>query len=1195
MVNRSESTQRVNRSIEAASGKGFGCGVPEVLKALRDTDTFLALKNIPSTALNFLAARLLQEHRRPLLVIAPTDRQAELSAEEISYFLGPESSGARRDQPLERRVWRLLSRSGHKAQKLGKARLIADRLAALHALRHAMGPLVLVASAAAVMERLMPVELLASGSEYLVVGEEIDPDGLCRRLTERGYYPVALAEEYGDLSRRGDLLDVYSPLYPWPLRLEFFGNELQSIRMFHPVSQRSVAALEDALLLPASEVLLGAETKQRARNALLEDVRAERLSPSAGNAWLEKLNEGLQPAAFEPVLSAFYQELVPLTAYLEASTLAIWTDLPLIQTAAHEFYDDALKHYADQSDRQQWRRPPDEWLLPPEEILNPAGPLRSIWCNPLSLPDQSAPVIDLGISEQHELQAAVKAHASTERLLDPLVERFHAWQREGLCCRLLCARKERAERYVTLLESYGLGASLEDRFIPGGSDYGAVLVAAGPLKQGFLWPAENLAVVCEEEIQVGRRVRRRPNKPVQGLFLNSFQDLRKGDSVVHVDHGIAVYRGLVHLTVGRLESDFLHLEYQDGDKLYVPVDRLQKVQKYLGIEGQDPAIDRLGGRSWEAAKNKAKESAERIAQELIKTYALRQVREGHRFSPPDSLFREFETTFPFDETPDQLNAIDDVLADMTSERPMDRLICGDVGYGKTEVALRAAFKAIMDGKQVAMLVPTTVLAEQHFQTFKERFQPFPIVVEALSRFKTAKQQRDIVAALERGTIDLVIGTHRLLQSDVKFRDLGLMIVDEEHRFGVKHKERLKDFRVAVDVLTLTATPIPRTLHMALSGIRDLSTIETPPEDRRAIETYVSPYDEITIKAAIHRELERHGQIFFVHNHVQSIARMAIQLRRLVPEARIGTAHGQMKERELEQVMLDFIQRRIDILLCTTIIESGLDIPAANTIIINRADRLGLSQIYQLRGRVGRSNEQAFAYLLIPGEHLVSRDAQKRLRALMDFSELGAGFKIALNDLQIRGGGTILGAQQSGHIAAVGYELYLELLEKTVRELKGERTEAEQIDPEINIPVAAFLPDSFMPDPDQRLLAYKRLAAAADETVVDDLAREWRDRCGPLPDQAKALLLLAKVRILMPRLGVIRLEGDEARYLLVWAKPVNGRCVIDLLEREKCLVRAPKPDKIVIEIGGSGALNHLARIKRILHKLLEHDSDIKSIQ
>ena len=549
--------------------------------------------------------------------------------------------------------------------------------------------------------------------------------------------------------------------------------------------------------------------------------------------------------------------------------------------------------------------------------------------------------------------------------------------------------------------------------------------------------APSLIFLTEEEIfEPKKELRKKARKEDLEAYITSFDDLKEGDFVVHKDHGIGRYKGLQFFALNGWEGEFLFIEYAEGDKLYLPVDRLQGIHKFMGLEGQTPHLDRLGGATWNKAKAKVKKAVEKIAQELIELYANRAVSKGFSFSSRDQMFKEFEAAFPYDETPDQQRVIEEVLSDMESEKPMDRLVCGDVGYGKTEVALRAAFRAVLDGKQVAVLVPTTVLAEQHFQTMDRRFAGYPVEVRILSRFKSPKEQKQTLADLTTGKVDIVVGTHRLLQKDLRFRDLGLIVIDEEHRFGVTHKERLKTLRTQVDCLTLTATPIPRTLQLSLTGIRDLSTIETPPEDRQSIRTNVIRFDEAKIVEAVRRELQRGGQVFFVHNRVHNIQAMTQFLRKILPDVRIGVAHGQLPERELEKVMLQFIHRELDLLVCTTIIESGLDIPTANTIIINQADRFGLAQMYQLRGRVGRSRERAYAYLVVSGESTLTREAQKRLKVLMDFSELGAGFKIALHDLQIRGAGHMLGTSQSGHISAVGYELYLQMMEQAINELKG---------------------------------------------------------------------------------------------------------------------------------------------------------------
>ena len=1165
----------------------------DILAALSESRDSISLRGAHPSALAFLLSRGLGSLRKSFLLITPTDRDAEKLAEAISFFWGRD--GYRADSPVDRKIWTFPSRTGRKAHSLGKMETTARRIETLYALRAASSPVLVVTSALALMERLPPPEVLMKESEYKVVGEEVDPESLSQRLVDRGYYRVSLVEEYGDFSLRGGMVDVYAPLYRRPMRLELFGNELESIRLFHPSTQRSLGTIEEAVLLPGSEVILDDAARRRAQDAVYEDVRKELLTPAAGNVWLDRIQEGHQPGAFEAILPVFYEKTVTLLDYLAPSTVLVWSDALQVRGEMDGFHWKVRQEWENHRSPHEWKRPPDELFEIPDQLIREAERFQQVRVNPLTGPGNTEAVFELGAEGHEELFLAVKSHSHKDRLLEPLAAQFGRWRDEGMLTFLVCRQKEQAKRLAGLLGSYGVDALFSA--LPFGEESfeaAGVKVLVGALEKGFQWPAEGMAVVSEEEV-FGRKSPRRSRKSVSGVFLSSFQDLHVGDFVVHVDHGIGIYKELVHLSVRGIESDFLLLNYQDGDRLYVPVDKLQKVQKFLGIEGVDPRVDKLGGKSWETAKKKAREAAERIAEELLQLYAQRQVNDGFRFTPPDKYFEEFSATFSYEETPDQAQAIDDVLEDMSSTRPMDRLICGDVGYGKTEVALRAAFKAVMDGKQAAILVPTTVLAEQHYQSFKERFEGFPVVVASLSRFKTPAQQKQVLEGLKKGTVDIVVGTHRLLQKDVVFKDLGLLVIDEEHRFGVKHKERLKQLRVSVDVLTLTATPIPRTLHMSLAGIRDLSTIETPPQDRHAIETYVCKYDDFTVREAIYRELHRGGQVFFVHNHVQSIYQMAGSLSRLVPEARFGVAHGQMKERDLEKVMLDFISRKIDVLVCTTIIESGLDIPAANTIVINRADKFGLAQIYQLRGRVGRSSEQAYAYLLIPGEDLISRDAQKRLTALMDFSELGAGFKIALNDLQIRGGGTILGSSQSGHIQAVGYELYLELLEKTIGRMKGETPEVETIDPEINIPISAFLPEHFIPDTDQRLLAYKRLATASDAADVDDLAGEWRDRYGPFPENARNLVLLAKVRLLCRRLGITRMEGDEENFTLHFTGRAELERLLPGFEEKKCTFVRETDLRVKIEIWGRHWPQRLARLKRILQEADERDSDTKSIQ
>jgi transcription-repair coupling factor (superfamily II helicase) len=713
-----------------------------------------------------------------------------------------------------------------------------------------------------------------------------------------------------------------------------------------------------------------------------------------------------------------------------------------------------------------------------------------------------------------------------------------------------------------------------------------LVLTVGDLTAGFRLPDEHLAVLVEEEI-FGPRVRRRDRGAARArALLSSLAELRKDDYVVHADHGIGRYRGLVHLQTGQTEGDYLQLEYAGEDRLYVPIDRIEKVQKYIGGEGHTPRLDKMGGQGWEKAKLRARAAVEELARELLHIYARRAMNTGHAYPPPDRLFREFEATFPYEETSDQLAAINDVLADLQRAQPMDRLICGDVGYGKTEVAIRAAFRVALGGRQVALLVPTTVLARQHWETFRERFSGTPVVVEMVSRFRTPQQQKRILEQTAAGQVDILIGTHRLLQRDVKFRDLGLVIIDEEQRFGVTHKERLKKLRAEVDMLTLTATPIPRTLHMSLMGMRDLSVIDTPPVDRLAVRTYVTRFDDELIREAILRELRRGGQVFFVHNRVKSIEAMAEFLRKLVPETKIAVGHGQLGEKALEEVMIGFIEGQSQVLVCSTIIENGIDIPRANTIIINRADCFGLAQLYQLRGRVGRSRQRAYAYLLIPGEGGLTREARERLKVLQELTELGAGFRIASHDLELRGAGELLGPRQAGQVAAVGFEMYAELLEETIAELRGLERE-QSIDPEIRLGLSAFLPENYVPDPNQRLVFYKELAGAAEEDSIYAAADALRDRYGEIPEPGQLLLEVMKLRVLLKRLKIESVEYDGRQLVFCFhsATPVPPEKILALLDAPGGRCSFSPDFRLTVRIGKLPGREVLEAVKKELHAFL----------
>jgi transcription-repair coupling factor (superfamily II helicase) len=723
--------------------------------------------------------------------------------------------------------------------------------------------------------------------------------------------------------------------------------------------------------------------------------------------------------------------------------------------------------------------------------------------------------------------------------------------------------------------------------LPSRTGEGHFIILTGDLSTGFRLPSRGVVVITEEEIFGHRKRIAKVHTRPRDSFITSFSELNENDCVVHVDYGIGIYKGLHRLDIQGISNDYLLLEYLGGDKLYVPVDRINLLQKYVGFEDRGPRQDRLGGSSWRRLKRKVGKSIEEMAAELLNLYAARQVFEGFGFSRGDGYFKEFEASFQYEETPDQLGAVREVMTDMEKPKSMDRLICGDVGYGKTEVAIRAAFKAVMDSKQVAILVPTTVLAQQHYQTFSERFQNYPVIIDILSRFKGRKEQTKTIGKLKEGKIDIIIGTHRLLQRDVAFRDLGLVVIDEEHRFGVSHKERLKQLRKTVDALTLTATPIPRTLHMSLTGIRDLSVINTPPEDRLSIRTFLGRFDDDVIRQAILRELQRNGQVFFVHNRVQNISAMARFLKQLVPEASLVTAHGQMKERDLERVMLAFMRREYNLLLCTSIIESGLDIPTANTIIINHAERFGLAELYQLRGRVGRSKYQAYAFLLVPSEASISGDALKRLRALQELSDLGSGFRLAFQDLEIRGAGNMLGPAQSGHIAALGYEMYTHLLERAVRQLRGEKV-LEDITPEMKLPFATFIPDNYIGDPHQRLVFYKRFSSARSEEEIDDMREELMDRYGPIPPPALNLLEAMKLKQLLTRLRVrkLNLSGERAVIAFDESSEMCPQGIISLVQENSDRFQFTPSFELILSLGNGEWQETFGKIKSALQQLIQ---------
>ncbi len=1114
----------------------------------------------------WFAAELLAQNGPCLLILAADMASAQTFHRALSFFHG------RSDEILFFPHWE----TEPYAPLSPHPEIEAIRLATLATLVNGRGRAV-VTTVRAIQQKVLPREVLTSLKLKLEIGQEIGRDELLNGLTALGYQRASLVEDRGSFAVRGDLVDLFPPMQEQPVRLAFFGDELEEIRGFDPVSQRSGAKRMTRLeLAPAREMILAGEHLETFTRQLKKRCDELELPRAQRDTLLEEVREGLLGPGRENLLALNYSALDTLYDYLGKFCWLI-LDPPAVTGAADEF-DDAVRHGSERAvNNGDPHVPAADFYLAANQLearleLGPRIELASLQLYRL---EDEHPVYRVPIVGNVDLRPD---HAGHDGSLTPLVERLRQWQADKWRVLMVCHQRGQAERLLDLLAPSELPLSWVPELVPGRKVPVGLTVTTGTLDSGFRHVEENLVVVCDDEIfgpRTHRQIRRK-----QRTFESSLADLNTGDFVVHTDYGIGRFLGLVHLQTGIVEGDFLHLEYAGDDRLYMPIERIEKIQKYLA-DGSTPRLDKMGGGAWEKAKLRARAAIEELARDLLRIQAKRQMAQGFSYSPPDRMFREFEAAFPYEETPDQLEAIEAVLDDMVSAQPLDRLICGDVGYGKTEVAIRAAFKAVLDSRQVAILVPTTVLARQHLETFRQRFADYPVTVEMLSRFRTAAEQRRIIERTAKGQIDILIGTHRLLQRDLRFKDLGLIVVDEEQRFGVTHKERLKKMRAEVDVLTLTATPIPRTLHMSLAGLRELSIIDTPPVDRQAIRTYVTRFDDDLIREAILREFKRGGQVYFVHNRVQSIDAMAEFLQRLVPQAKVGVGHGQMPEKALEKVMLDFIEARTNLLVCTTIIENGIDISTANTMIINRADCFGLAQLYQLRGRVGRSHQRAYAYLMIPGEGVLTREARERLKVLQEQTELGAGFRIARHDLELRGAGDLLGARQAGQVAAIGFEMYTELLEDTIQELKGQ-TREERIDPEVRFGLSAFLPETYVADPNQRLVLYRKLAAARDDVEVYQAGDELRDRYGELPPAAELLLEVMKLRVLMKQLLVELAEFDGNN--LVFAFPSNTKVtpeqLLPLLQDAKKYRFSPDY-RLTIRLGRMSGEEVLAAAKKEL--------------
>ena len=1082
----------------------------------------------PDAARPYLISCLWRSLTVPLLVVTPRPDDARRLHDQLLTYLGEEEGLYLFPEPEVLPFERLVADTATNNQ-----RMLA--LAALRRTRDGDGveadthhrPPLVIASTAAVLRKTLTPKVLGDAWHTLEVGARVRLAELFLRWVDLGYQRDDGVEVPGSFSHRGGIVDIYSPSSPMPARLELLGDEIESIRLFDPVSQRSVRPVDRIGIIPAREVLPSLADRDRV-SRLIEELDFSRCTSSARGRFHEELDTlfSIHDGEALPLYSGFLNHgsvidhfpeggLVVLErpAEIESEALDIWERAEEMRTA-REGRGELPANFPS---------PQLSWPVLSSALEGRRRLLLQGW----------------GDEGDLEFRPAPSYYGKQQQLASEVGQML----RDG--GRVVFVTRYPGRLAEVLAESGAAPAVLSDLESP--PTRGSLSLVSGTLREGWVLDTERGRVTLLTDSEVFGTAKERRVRRKRSVKRESFMsEILPGGYVVHVDHGVARFAGTVPMDSGEESKEYLVLEYAEGDRIYVPTDYLDRVSPYQAPSDQPPTLTRLGTQEWTRAKERAKRSAKEMARELLELYAARQVIQGHASSPDSPWQRELEDSFPYEETWDQERTIQEVKGEMEVPRPMDRLVCGDVGYGKTEVALRSAFKAVNDGMQVALLVPTTVLAQQHYATFSERLSPFPVRVEVLSRFRTRKEQEEVVEGLGLGTVDIVIGTHRLLQKDVKFRNLGLVVVDEEQRFGVAHKERLKRMRREVDMLTLSATPIPRTLYMGLSGIRDMSTMETPPEERLPVKTHVSEYSDDVVKEAILRELERRGQVFFLHNRVQTIRRAAEDLKKLVPQARVAIGHGRMAEGELEEAMVAFTQGEVDVLVCTTIIESGLDIPNANTLIIDRADRFGLSQLYQLRGRVGRGSHRAYTYLLVPRGRRITEAAGKRLKAILEASELGAGFRIAMRDLEIRGAGNVLGAEQSGHIHAVGFELYTQLLNEAVVEIRFNEGDGASPPEErapaqvrVNLPLSAYIPEEYVPHLPTRLAIYQRLTKVRDRKEVVDIGEELRDRFGGLPQVVDDLLYLVDLKLLAGEALVESISQSGSTVTLGLVEAVGG--------------------------------------------------------
>jgi transcription-repair coupling factor (superfamily II helicase) len=1126
---------------------------------------------------------------QPLLVVFNTRAEARNAIDNVCYFGG---------DTLEQRVHYLpaLDFDFYRGLLPNPETLCEKNVGLFHALNDPGGR-VFVTTVSSLLQRVVPPQEYLRATRVLQPNDEVDREALVHSFLEAGYQRQPAAYDPGVFAVRGGVVDVFSPLYPQPLRLEFFGDFIEEIRFFDPQSQRSLEKQEKAFVLPVGQSLI-----PRGEEFVTAAAKVKERLDALGipKATREEILEQIQGGALSFELSFLFPLLsggsTSLAEYFPKDTVILWDGEKAVEETArekdlptlaknHELFEKqplpvakSEELFLTLQDLKETIARPETYFF--ETFLSKEGPKH--W-----------PIKSEAVSLKEERDAS-RQRSSNHPLLEAFVVKFKSWMDEGYRIQMVCHTQTHADRIQALFDPYSISCRLHQEGDEAFSrmlrtDFSVVNLWQGYVTHSQKFPLLRLILLGEEEIFGAKKRTAKASawssKTHPSRVLSSFKDLQVNDFVVHKDNGIGRYLGLKSMNFLGCPNDYVLLEYRDGDKLYVPVYRLNVLQKYAGAEGGTPLLDKLGGDRWTKAKQKAEKAVAELAAEFLKIQAKRKLIPARPFAEPNEEFRKFEMEFPFDETPDQFKAIEDVMGDLSRPTPMDRLICGDVGYGKTEVALRATYRCVLDNRQAAILVPTTVLAFQHFESFKARLQNTGARVEMVSRLRTPTETKKTLAALKEGKIDVLIGTHRLLSADVDFRDLGLVVVDEEHRFGVVHKERLKKLSESVHMLSMTATPIPRTLNMAMTGIKDISIITTPPPDRLSVRTFVCRRSEEVIAEAIVQELTREGQVFFVHNRIESIFGVAEELKRLIPKIKLEVVHGQMDGETLEKKMLSFYDGTFHVLLTTAIIESGLDIARANTIIIDDADHFGLAQLYQLRGRVGRAARRAYCYLLVPGENLITADAKQRLQVIQRYTDLGAGFSVASHDLEIRGAGDLLGKEQSGHLTAIGVDLYFELLEESIRALQGEDRRLE-IEPEINLKVPAFFPEAYLPDIAERISIYRRLSSVESEEGISEVETEIRDRFGTLPVEVTNLIGIMQLKLYLKKLHVVRMSCGPKRTSLQFAPttPASPDRLVKLIQSNPKLYAITPDQKFVFHCEDTDWKKLLREIQKLSDQL-----------